>query len=175
MIILRQKSFGIVKRLNKAKRKAWEDSQAGITKTIEKVPKVVDNPGYSGFDEFQFDEFNPNSTRRTAELEELDNRIRRNTGNKKILDPEWKNNVEKRTAFREAKSRSNKGDTINEVFQKKKKDILDRRKANVEQIKNNVSKKSFKLGKKGKIALGTGAALLTAYGAKKLYDKNKKK
>lgn len=75
MIILRQKSFGIVKRLNKAKRKAWEDSQAGITKTIEKVPKVVDNPGYSGFDEFQFDEFNPNSTRRTAELEELDNRI----------------------------------------------------------------------------------------------------
>lgn len=38
----------------------------------------------------------------------------------------------------------------------------------------NLAKKGFKLGKGGKIALGTAAGLGALYGAKKLYDKNKK-
>lgn len=44
-----------------------------------------------------------------------------------------------------------------------------------EETAEKLSKKGFKLGKAGKIALGTAAVLGTAYGAKKLYDKNKKR
>lgn len=38
-----------------------------------------------------------------------------------------------------------------------------------------VAKKGSRFGKAGKIALGTAAVLGTAYGAKKLYDRKKKK
>ena len=42
------------------------------------------------------------------------------------------------------------------------------------QITKQLTKPSLKLGKAGKIALGTAAAAGLAYGAKKLYDKKKK-
>lgn len=43
-----------------------------------------------------------------------------------------------------------------------------------EEAAEKVTKRSLKLGKGGKIALGTAAGLGALYGAKKLYDKNKK-
>ena len=43
------------------------------------------------------------------------------------------------------------------------------------QTTEKLSKKGFKLGKGGKIALGAALVGGTAYGAKKLYDRNKKK
>lgn len=47
--------------------------------------------------------------------------------------------------------------------------------ATTNEVSQELSKKGFKLGKGGKIALGTAAVLGTAYGAKKLYDRKKKK
>lgn len=43
-----------------------------------------------------------------------------------------------------------------------------------EETAEKVTKRSLKLGKGGKIALGTAAGLGALYGAKKLYDRNKK-
>ena len=178
-----QKEFGDIRRKNRAMKKAWQRKQAGINREIPKNVGIVNNPDYGGFDEFVFDsfspdEFNNSSTRRTAELNDLDKRIRSNSGNKYTLDPEWRDDVEKLTDYRD--KNKNTGDTINKKFQDKKEKILRDRnqKSKFHKRTDNLPKKidrNLNIKKLGKIALGTAAAAGLAYGAKKLYDKKKDK
>ena len=189
-----QREFGVVKKKNRAAKKAWENRMAGIDNP--NVSKIIDNPdnsfGYNRFvpEDFDYDKFD--DSRNSARLRKMDHKIRQNSGDRKILNPEYAENIEKKTRFREENSG---GDTINKKFKKKKEKILMRRqyekaereaKEQAEEIARNearlrarelkrmaeMKKKMIKGGKKvAKVAIPVAAISGLGYLGYKKYKK----
>lgn len=196
MIILRQKRFGNVEKSNKAKKRAWENKMAGIKNPD--VKRIIDNPDNPlGFDQFVYEDFDYNrleDSRNSRRLRELDHKIRQSSGNRKMLNPEYAENIEKKTKFREEYNKPT-GDTINKKFQKKKRKIIERRKREqmeremkreAERIAEEKSKRLQKIAKRNKkilheskkiakIALPIAAISGLGYLGYKKYKKSKEK